>query len=153
MPGTDSYGIEVMTPDNGDSVSSVPTGRIPPRPLCCISSRVDMELRCERRESPPLVSRPSWEKEARLAVSGRGGVSLFPLSFLLHANNERPPLDWREYLSLENMLGSATGMVRVLVTESGRRAGDRVGDTHVLGTLVVVNPPLYYIQACPSNTL
>lgn len=78
-------------------------------PLCCSgcrpplsSSNVDMELRAECRERES--NRASWANEDRLEVSGIGGASLFPLSFLPLPNNERPPLDCREDLSLENIM-------------------------------------------------
>ena len=80
-------------------------------------SIMDTELRCECRE--PVV-RASFAKEDRLALSGIGGASLFPL-FLLLPNNDRPPLDVRPDLSPEeNMFAS------VYVQASGRSGGLRL---------------------------
>ena len=45
--------------------------------------------------------RASVAKDSRLALSGTGGVSLFPL-FLLRPNNDRPALDCRPDLSFED---------------------------------------------------
>ena len=57
-----------------------------------------MELLCECLE-PPFWA--SLAKDAKLALSGNGGVSLFPLSFLDLPNKDRPPLDCRAVLSPE----------------------------------------------------
>jgi hypothetical protein len=77
------------------------------------------------------ASLPSLANEARLAVSGMGGASLFALSFLLHANNERPPLDCREFLSLENMLEDVSA-VWLVPRMYGDRAGALTEKTHAL---------------------
>jgi hypothetical protein len=59
-----------------------------------------------------------------------GGASLFPLSFLLLPNNERPPLDCRAALSLENMVEEVSAVLFALLVRFGCRRVDAAEDTH-----------------------
>ena len=133
------------------------------RPFWLSSSSVDIELRAEWCRIPP-ARRASLAKEDRLEDSGMGGASLFPLSFLLLPNNERPPLDCRADLSLENMVEEAsTGLFARLVRSGCRRVG-AVEDTHARSHYSVLllwircastrscsPPPLY--TTCPRFLL